>query len=92
MSAHGNPNPSPSTRYRKQLVITRDNVMAYVDLKVWPTWKKKLPTRAVRMNGRFIVKTREGELVCENGWLALDTNGDPYPIADDVFQKTYVPY
>jgi hypothetical protein len=53
--------------------------------------KDNLVTRAVRIDGRFEVVTREGTLGCEDGWLALDLNGDPYPIAADVFSSIYVP-
>ncbi|HTE63404.1 MAG TPA: hypothetical protein VK631_23815, partial [Solirubrobacteraceae bacterium] len=31
------------------------------------------------------------ELSCPDGWLALDSNGDPYPIAADVFRAIYAP-
>lgn len=57
----------------------------------WGKYRKHTPTRAVRISGRFQVVTREGTLACEDGWLALDQNGDPYPVAADVFTATYVP-
>jgi len=68
--------------------FTRDNV---------PTsrlrWyeRKVIGTLMMRVNGPFSVETREGELVCEDGWLAVYMNGDPYPIADDVQKKTFHP-
>jgi hypothetical protein len=57
----------------------------------WGEYRKDVVTRAVRIDGRFEVVTREGTLGCEDGWLALDLNGDPYPIAADVFSSIYVP-
>jgi hypothetical protein len=55
----------------------------------WQSYRKRSLTRAVRIIGPFIVTTREGPLECEDGYLALDNNGDPYPIAADVFATTY---
>jgi hypothetical protein len=55
----------------------------------WGEFRKTQTTKAVRIDGPFAVVTREGELTCPDGWLALDNNGDPYPIADDVFQAIY---
>jgi hypothetical protein len=52
-------------------------------------YRKKVLTSACRIKGPFIVETREGTLRCEDGWLALDSNGDPYPIAVDVFEELY---
>ena len=45
----------------------------------------------VRIDGPFTVETAEGPLRCEDGWVALDTNGDPYPIAADVEAASYKP-
>jgi len=39
--------------------------------------------------GPFEVETREGTLTCEDGWLAIDSDGYPYPIAADEFNKIY---
>lgn len=41
-------------------------------------------------DGTFTVGTREGLKTGEpDGWVALDNNGDPYPIAADIFASTY---
>jgi hypothetical protein len=53
------------------------------------TYRKTSTTRAVRIDGPFVVDTREGTMECPDGWLALDANGDPYPIASDVFDASY---
>ena len=55
----------------------------------WQEFYKVLPTRMRRMDGPFTVQTREGVLRCEDGWLALDEHGDPYPIAADVHASAY---
>jgi hypothetical protein len=55
----------------------------------WGEYRKRETTRAVRITGRFQVVTREGTVPCDDGWLALDPNGDPYPIVADAFDATY---
>lgn len=53
-------------------------------------FRKKVTTRAIRMAGRFTVQTvHEGEVRCEDGWLAFDARGYPYPIAADEFKRIY---
>jgi len=69
------------------LPFTRDNL----PVDGWAEYRKTQTTRAVRIAGGFTVATREGELSCPDGWLALDSNGDPYPIAADVFRAIYAP-
>lgn len=66
-------------------VINKDNF----DSTSWSLYRKKSLTKAMRMEGPFIVQTREGELTCSNGWLAVDAHGWPYPIAADEFEKIY---
>lgn len=51
--------------------------------------RKVLFVEATRIDGPFTVETREGPLDCPDGYLAVDVNGDPYPIARDVFEKIY---
>lgn len=44
-----------------------------------------------RYHGHFIVVTLEGDLILHDGdWIATGINGDHWPIADDIFRKTYV--
>lgn len=54
-------------------------------------YTKRFTTRAIRIEGAFAVETSEGRLSCENGYLALDVNGNPYPIDANVFDQTYEP-
>jgi hypothetical protein len=57
----------------------------------WPAYRKRTATRAKRIDGPFTVRTAEGELDCEDGWLAIDARGYPYPIAADEFELIYEP-
>lgn len=57
----------------------------------WAEYRKTEPVKARRMNGPFTVQTREGIVECEDGWLAVDNGGYPYPIADDEFENIYEP-
>jgi hypothetical protein len=54
-------------------------------------FRKTTTTRAWRIIGRFRVETREGVIECEDGWLAVDSGGWPYPIAADEFDRIYEP-
>ena len=55
----------------------------------WTRYRKRHLTQALRMNGPFTVETREGTLTCPDGYLALDSQGWPYPIAADEFDAIY---
>lgn len=55
----------------------------------WRSFRKLTETKAVRIEGPFSVATREGVITCEDGWLAVDSGGWPYPIADDEFRRIY---
>lgn len=54
-------------------------------------FRKTHVTWAKRMDEPFEVETREGALRCEDGWLAVDSLGHPYPIAADEFERIYEP-
>lgn len=56
---------------------------------IWKRYKKKVITLAIRMEGPFEVKTKEGMITCEDGYLARDEEGWPYPISKTVFDMTY---
>ena len=57
----------------------------------WYEFRKKVPTRMTRIDGPFTVETSEGPLHCEDGWLAVDARGYPYPIAADEQKLIYEP-
>lgn len=51
---------------------------------------KKVPViTAIQVSGPFYVETKEGVLYCEDGYLALDIQGNPYPIDREIFESTY---
>lgn len=54
-------------------------------------YHKKMITEAKRIEGPFECMTREGILVCEDGYLAMDSEGWPYPIAKGEFENVYEP-
>lgn len=57
----------------------------------WGVYRKTEPIEALRMDGPFTVETREGVVECSDGWLALDGDDFPYPIAADEFANVYEP-
>ncbi len=67
-------------------VFNEDNL---VGVQHWPHYQKKVLTRAVRVDGPFTVETSEGPLTCEDGYLAIDARGYPYPIATEEFHLIY---
>lgn len=61
------------------------------DPMTWPKWRKKVETGAIKIEGPFEVQTSEGPLTCQDGYLAVDARGYPYPIATDEFVLIYEP-
>lgn len=61
----------------------------HLDPQGWRRFAKRTTTPAIRIDGPFSVKTREGTITCEDGWLAVDSGGWPYPIAADEFDRIY---
>lgn len=57
----------------------------------WPAYRKTATTHATKIEGPFTVETSEGPLSCEDGYLAVDSRGYPYPIATDEFEAIYEP-
>ena len=51
--------------------------------------QKKVLTSAMRIDGPFMVKTSEGPLTCQDGWLCIDSRGYFYPVAADEFATIY---
>lgn len=53
---------------------------------------KKTPIKAIQMGCDFRVQTLEGTMEARAGdWLACGVRGELYPIAKDIFERTYVP-
>ncbi len=69
--------------------FSKDNLPS--DPSTWDLWRKKVLTKATRINGPFVVRTSEGPLECKDGWLCVDARGYPYPVADNEFRLIYEP-
>ena len=53
-----------------------------------------MPTtvEARRCREDVVIQTREGPLQARAGdWVVDDVDGNPYPVADNVFRRTYEP-
>lgn len=69
-------------------VFSKDSMPG--DLDVAGGWyRKRVLTWAFRVDGPFAVQTSEGLLRCDDGWLAMDARGYPYPIATEEFALIY---
>jgi hypothetical protein len=55
----------------------------------WRPYRKVVATSMLRIDGPFTVETSEGPLHCEDGYLAVDARGYPYPIAIDEHAMIY---
>lgn len=55
----------------------------------WGEFVKQGTTKLLRMNGSFAVETQEGAMTCEDGFLAVDPEGYPYPIKASVVEASY---
>jgi len=55
----------------------------------WSYYHKKHLTQAHRIVGPFEVETTEGKLTCQDGYLAIDSRGFPYPIDKEEFETIY---
>lgn len=53
------------------------------------TYRKTALTEAVRVKKPVIVRTSEGQLTCEDGYVAMDSRGYFYPIAVEEFEAIY---
>ena len=68
-------------------IITKDIPINLKDFG--KMYRKKVNTLAVKIEGSFKVKTKEGWLECLDGYVAWDTTGYPYPIAKSDFGAMY---
>ena len=59
------------------------------DRRGWNLYRKKVSTKAIRIEGPFEVETTEGVLICGDGFLAIDSRGYPYPIDKAEFENIY---
>lgn len=71
------------------LYFDKETIQEHIDKDRFLTYRKKLLTKALRVKGSFTVMTKEGKLHCDNGYLAIDSQGYPYPIDFKIFEETY---
>lgn len=70
--------------------FTKDDLnRAVVPAECWREYRKTRTIFAARIQGPFTVETREGTLTCPDGYLAVDSEGWPYPIARSEFDAIY---
>ena len=67
-----------------------DDKDKFREVPLWGIYYKKASTLAVRIDGPFRVETAEGWLDCPDGYLALDSQGRPYPIEAVEFGRIYL--
>lgn len=68
--------------------ISKDDV-TNIPPNRWRSFRKTIPTKMVKMEGPFTVETREGWLTRQDGWLAIDADGYPYPIDPVIHALSY---
>lgn len=52
--------------------------------------KKPIPVRCIQIKEPFEVETLEGKMKGQAGdWLMIGVNGEMYPCAKEIFEKTY---
>jgi len=68
------------------MTVTDENNLPLGD---WKDYRKTTTTRMLRMDGPFAVQTLEGLVDCPDGWLAVDTQGHPYPVAATIHDQSY---
>jgi hypothetical protein len=71
---------------RGDSMFTRENLPNY---STFHPYRKKSVTMMSRVEGPFKVQTQEGVVECDDGWVALDEEGWPYPISVSVQEKSY---
>jgi hypothetical protein len=68
----------------------RTTAAALADPANFGTYRKTAITRARQMDAPFTVATTEGVMEGKAGdYLCLDTKGNPYPCAREVFEASY---
>lgn len=76
--------------------LSKENIDEYFHKKGWLKYRKITVTEmqwlSVPESEEVKIHTREGWYVLPGGWLgliALDPDGFPYPVDQDVFWRTY---
>lgn len=77
-------------RSTNMLTYNIDNI-GRAGVQFWPEYQKIGTTKMMRILQPFRVETREGVMECQDGYLAIDSDGWPYPIAADEQARIYRP-
>jgi hypothetical protein len=78
-----------------QPTFTRENLNAdqrydpHPNQSPWSPYRKKGVTWMMRVSGPFKVQTQEGLVACDDGYVAIDEEGWPYPVSASVHAKSY---
>jgi hypothetical protein len=72
-----------------QPMFTRETLPNY---STFQPYTRKSVTMMSRVEGPFKVQTQHGVVECDDGWVALDEEGWPYPISVSVQEKSYERY
>jgi hypothetical protein len=84
------PLKSPETSFGEtRRTFTRTDAANLLD--EMPRWRKTTITRAMKIDGLFVAETSNGWVRCEDGYLAFDSGGYPYPIDRAEFERAYKP-
>lgn len=68
--------------------FTKDSLRHFEGL-AWQEFAPKNTIKALRVDGPFQVENSEGTFNCEDGWLVVNSNGEPYPISAQEFEILY---
>lgn len=73
------------------MLFDRDNVNDDQREHEWSWWRRRPSVlQARQIDEPFSVQTPHGVVEGQAGdWVAIDANGDPYPIAADVFEAAF---
>jgi hypothetical protein len=69
--------------------ITKENLPIVQIADGWQEYVKVTPTQMLRMKGPFTCVTKEGPVTCDDGFLAVDAEGFPYPVVKTIHDATY---
>jgi hypothetical protein len=73
-------------------LFTRENLNDFQspnDPRKFRPYRRKNVVWMMRVDGPFKVKTMHGTVECDDGFVAVDEEGWPYPIAASVHAKSY---
>jgi hypothetical protein len=73
-------------------LFTRENLneqQSLSDSPFRPFRRRRSEVWMMRVTGPFKVVTQHGIVECDDGWVAVDEEGWPYPISASVHAKSY---